>query len=219
MGSLFYFLKKYPLFSLFLCVSSSGIFPPPSKVLMVKLYICLRPGWADQWEWTRQSQRWSTLWQNQTLALFQCWWYVPTNILKFYVFFFFHDLTDIELQWISLQVFSKFIWVAFSDLIIFQTPQHESKDKKMNIFTSGAVAMDVNLEKSGFFQGEWLLSNIDCDYGFIASLTFSLCLLYHRRRVKGFAGCQEWFIPWDQAKVLHIQKAQFLCTGKETSPY
>ncbi|KAM6930910.1 arrestin domain-containing protein 3 [Xenentodon cancila] len=35
-------------------------------------------------------------------------------------------------------------------------PQHESKDKKMNIFTSGTVAMDVNLEKSGFCQGEGL---------------------------------------------------------------
>nr|XP_015827983.2 arrestin domain-containing protein 3 [Nothobranchius furzeri] len=36
------------------------------------------------------------------------------------------------------------------------TPQHESKDKKMNIFTSGTVAMDVQLEKSGFCQGEQL---------------------------------------------------------------
>ncbi|XP_030593864.1 arrestin domain-containing protein 3-like [Archocentrus centrarchus] len=35
-----------------------------------------------------------------------------------------------------------------------QTPQHESKDKK--IFTSGSVAMDVNLEKMGFHQGEGL---------------------------------------------------------------
>ncbi|XP_035514304.1 arrestin domain-containing protein 3-like [Morone saxatilis] len=34
------------------------------------------------------------------------------------------------------------------------TPQHESKDKKMKVFTSGTVAMDVNLEKTGFFQGE-----------------------------------------------------------------
>ncbi|XP_041793005.1 arrestin domain-containing protein 3-like [Chelmon rostratus] len=36
------------------------------------------------------------------------------------------------------------------------TPQHESKDKKMKLFTSGTVAMDVNLEKTGFFQGEGL---------------------------------------------------------------
>ncbi|XP_019722466.1 arrestin domain-containing protein 3-like [Hippocampus comes] len=34
------------------------------------------------------------------------------------------------------------------------TPQHESKDKKMRFFNSGTVAMDVNIEKSGFFQGE-----------------------------------------------------------------
>uniref|UniRef100_A0A668W0N7 Arrestin C-terminal-like domain-containing protein n=1 Tax=Oreochromis aureus TaxID=47969 RepID=A0A668W0N7_OREAU len=37
-----------------------------------------------------------------------------------------------------------------------QTPQHESMDKKMNVFTSGSVAMDVNLEKMGFQQGEGL---------------------------------------------------------------
>ncbi|XP_040898391.1 arrestin domain-containing protein 3-like [Toxotes jaculatrix] len=36
------------------------------------------------------------------------------------------------------------------------TPQHESKDKKMKVFTSGTVAMDVDIEKSGFFQGEGL---------------------------------------------------------------
>ncbi|KAI3372505.1 hypothetical protein L3Q82_022981 [Scortum barcoo] len=36
------------------------------------------------------------------------------------------------------------------------TPQHESKDKKMKFFNSGTVAMDVNLEKTGFFQGEGL---------------------------------------------------------------
>uniref|UniRef100_A0A3P9IPA7 Zgc:110626 n=1 Tax=Oryzias latipes TaxID=8090 RepID=A0A3P9IPA7_ORYLA len=34
------------------------------------------------------------------------------------------------------------------------TPVRNSKDKKMNVFTSGSVAMEVNLEKSGFFQGE-----------------------------------------------------------------
>nr|XP_046242923.1 arrestin domain-containing protein 3-like [Scatophagus argus] len=36
------------------------------------------------------------------------------------------------------------------------TPQHETKDKKMKVFTSGTVAMDVKLEKTGFFQGEGL---------------------------------------------------------------
>ncbi|MEQ2269789.1 hypothetical protein XENORESO_009780 [Xenotaenia resolanae] len=35
-------------------------------------------------------------------------------------------------------------------------PQHESMDKKIKFFTSGSVAMDVKLEKSGFFQGEGL---------------------------------------------------------------
>ncbi|XP_015229907.1 PREDICTED: arrestin domain-containing protein 3-like [Cyprinodon variegatus] len=35
-------------------------------------------------------------------------------------------------------------------------PQHESKDKKMGLFKSGSIAMDVNLEKSGFHQGEGL---------------------------------------------------------------
>ncbi|XP_034728472.1 arrestin domain-containing protein 3-like isoform X4 [Etheostoma cragini] len=35
-------------------------------------------------------------------------------------------------------------------------PQHDSKDKKMKFFNSGTVAMDVKLEKTGFFQGEGL---------------------------------------------------------------
>lgn len=33
-------------------------------------------------------------------------------------------------------------------------PQHETKDKKMKFFNSGTVAMDVDIEKTGFFQGE-----------------------------------------------------------------
>lgn len=33
-------------------------------------------------------------------------------------------------------------------------PQHESKDKKLKLFNSGAVSMDVNLEKMGFYPGE-----------------------------------------------------------------
>lgn len=36
------------------------------------------------------------------------------------------------------------------------TPQHESKDKKGMIFSSGTVTMDVNIEKTGFHQGEGL---------------------------------------------------------------
>uniref|UniRef100_A0A3Q3QJ46 Arrestin C-terminal-like domain-containing protein n=1 Tax=Monopterus albus TaxID=43700 RepID=A0A3Q3QJ46_MONAL len=39
---------------------------------------------------------------------------------------------------------------------LLMTPQHESKDKKMHVFSSGTVAMDVNLEKTGFIQGEGL---------------------------------------------------------------
>ncbi|XP_076015978.1 arrestin domain-containing protein 3-like isoform X2 [Genypterus blacodes] len=37
------------------------------------------------------------------------------------------------------------------------TPQHESKDKKMKLFTSGTVAMDVDIEKTGFLQGEGIM--------------------------------------------------------------
>ncbi|XP_008299391.1 arrestin domain-containing protein 3-like isoform X3 [Stegastes partitus] len=36
------------------------------------------------------------------------------------------------------------------------TPQHESKEKKSILFSSGTVAMDVNIEKTGFVQGEGL---------------------------------------------------------------
>lgn len=43
---------------------------------------------------------------------------------------------------------------ALINLVFFQMPQHDSKDKKMKFFNSGTVAMDVNLERTGFFQGE-----------------------------------------------------------------
>lgn len=43
---------------------------------------------------------------------------------------------------------------TYTDVGFFQTPQHETKMKKMNIFSSGSVSMDVNLEKTGFIQGE-----------------------------------------------------------------
>ncbi|KAJ0067504.1 hypothetical protein NL108_007986, partial [Boleophthalmus pectinirostris] len=33
-------------------------------------------------------------------------------------------------------------------------PQHETKDKKLKLFNSGTVSMDVDLEKMGFYQGE-----------------------------------------------------------------
>ncbi|KAM9744606.1 uncharacterized protein ACNS7B_011754 [Menidia menidia] len=45
---------------------------------------------------------------------------------------------------------------AINSVYGLMTPQHESKDKKMKLFTSGSVAMDVDLEKSGFYQGEGL---------------------------------------------------------------
>ncbi|XP_020561650.1 arrestin domain-containing protein 3 isoform X1 [Oryzias latipes] len=41
-----------------------------------------------------------------------------------------------------------------SDISALQTPQRMSMDKKMKVFTSGSLAMEVNLEKSGFLQGE-----------------------------------------------------------------
>ncbi|XP_026199453.1 arrestin domain-containing protein 3-like [Anabas testudineus] len=34
------------------------------------------------------------------------------------------------------------------------TPQHSVTDKKMKLFTSGTVTMDVNIPRSGFYQGE-----------------------------------------------------------------
>lgn len=37
--------------------------------------------------------------------------------------------------------------------LFFQAPQHETKDKKLKLFNSGTVAMDVDLEKTGFTQG------------------------------------------------------------------
>ncbi|XP_077572197.1 arrestin domain-containing protein 3-like [Stigmatopora nigra] len=37
---------------------------------------------------------------------------------------------------------------------LMMTPQHDSKDKTMHVFSSGTVAMDFKIEKSGVFQGE-----------------------------------------------------------------
>ncbi|XP_035513994.1 arrestin domain-containing protein 2-like [Morone saxatilis] len=34
------------------------------------------------------------------------------------------------------------------------TPQHSNTEKKMKLFTSGAVGMDVNINRTGFHQGE-----------------------------------------------------------------
>ncbi|XP_030594070.1 arrestin domain-containing protein 3-like [Archocentrus centrarchus] len=37
---------------------------------------------------------------------------------------------------------------------VLMTPQHNMIDKKMKLFTSGSVAMDVSIPKTGFCQGE-----------------------------------------------------------------
>ncbi|KAM9858638.1 uncharacterized protein ACBR49_020624 [Aulostomus maculatus] len=49
----------------------------------------------------------------------------------------------------------KFVTAAkVSSIPDVMTPQHESKEKKMRLFNSGTVSMEVNIEKTGFFQGE-----------------------------------------------------------------
>lgn len=55
---------------------SIGIYPPPSKVLMVKLCTRWKPCWADQWGWTRNVQLWSTLCQRQMWTLYLGYRYV-----------------------------------------------------------------------------------------------------------------------------------------------
>lgn len=37
---------------------------------------------------------------------------------------------------------------------MLMSPQHETLDKKMKFFNSGAIGMDVNLERTGFYRGE-----------------------------------------------------------------
>ncbi|XP_035494899.1 arrestin domain-containing protein 4 [Scophthalmus maximus] len=66
---------------------------------------------------------------------------------------------------ISKKDSAKINFVAKADFIGdpgLMTPQHESKNKKLSFFNSGTVAMDVDIEKTGFFQGEGLkvLANI-----------------------------------------------------------
>lgn len=54
---------------------------------------------------------------------------------------------------------TKINFIAKEDLSsgsMLMEPQHESKEKKMKLLNSGKVSMDVNLEKTGFFQGEGL---------------------------------------------------------------
>lgn len=54
---------------------------------------------------------------------------------------------------IVLDTFWIFILFNLLFLGFFKEPQHDSKDKKMKLFNSGSVSMDVSLEKTGFFQG------------------------------------------------------------------
>ncbi|XP_061527767.1 arrestin domain-containing protein 3-like isoform X1 [Phycodurus eques] len=49
-----------------------------------------------------------------------------------------------------------FVTQATPEMTQLMTPQHDAKDKQMHMFNSGTVAMDVKIEKSGFFQGERL---------------------------------------------------------------
>ncbi|XP_075871216.1 arrestin domain-containing protein 3-like isoform X1 [Nelusetta ayraudi] len=54
---------------------------------------------------------------------------------------------------------TKINFIAKEDLSsdsMLMEPQRESKEKKMKLLNSGKVTMDVNLEKTGFFQGEGL---------------------------------------------------------------
>uniref|UniRef100_UPI003AAE6A17 arrestin domain-containing protein 3-like n=1 Tax=Centroberyx gerrardi TaxID=166262 RepID=UPI003AAE6A17 len=41
-----------------------------------------------------------------------------------------------------------------NSFLVLMEPQHESKDKKMKFLNSGTVGMDVNIEKTGYCQGE-----------------------------------------------------------------
>ncbi|XP_028270693.1 arrestin domain-containing protein 3-like [Parambassis ranga] len=43
-----------------------------------------------------------------------------------------------------------------SNVSWLMAPKHDSKDKKMKVLTTGTVAMDVKIEKTGFYQGEGL---------------------------------------------------------------
>uniref|UniRef100_A0A3B4UVK1 Arrestin C-terminal-like domain-containing protein n=1 Tax=Seriola dumerili TaxID=41447 RepID=A0A3B4UVK1_SERDU len=54
--------------------------------------------------------------------------------------------------WFTSKDSTKINVVSKADL----TPQHKSMEKKFNLFTSGAVTMTADIEKTGFFQGEGL---------------------------------------------------------------
>uniref|UniRef100_A0A8C7CET1 Arrestin domain-containing protein 3 n=1 Tax=Oncorhynchus kisutch TaxID=8019 RepID=A0A8C7CET1_ONCKI len=51
----------------------------------------------------------------------------------------------------SMRISSK----ARADVFVpFQIPQHGTKDKKMKLFTSGKVGMDIHIERMGYYLGE-----------------------------------------------------------------
>lgn len=78
MKSCVYFTRKWSTHcsSVGFGVCSIGIYPPPSKVLMVKLCTRWKPCWADQWGWTRNVQLWSTLCQRQMWTVYLGYRYV-----------------------------------------------------------------------------------------------------------------------------------------------
>ncbi|XP_022608210.1 arrestin domain-containing protein 4-like [Seriola dumerili] len=61
--------------------------------------------------------------------------------------------------WFTSKDSTKINVVSKADLVSvpgIKTPQHKSMEKKFNLFTSGAVTMTADIEKTGFFQGEGL---------------------------------------------------------------
>lgn len=81
----------------------------------------------------------------------------------------------------------------------------------MRLFNSGSVAMDVNLEKTGFFQGE---SVPPCFLTFFdpRGKAFNPCgPRSYRRRPQGPGSHRQQLVSRDQAQVHGVQKAQLLC--------
>ena len=46
------------------------------------------------------------------------------------------------------------LFVAQVSFVPFQIPQHGTKDKKMKLFTSGKVGMDIHIERMGYYLGK-----------------------------------------------------------------
>lgn len=102
--------------------------------------------------------------------------------------------------------------LKFHFLGLFQEPQHESKDKKMKLFNSGSVSMDVSLEKTGFFQGGALKLTLALLVSLqhkVGGPTVGMCL--RRRGVEGPGLHSEQLLARDQAQVLPVPKTLLLC--------